>query len=82
MILVLQLHEISINDRNLCLISANVAATAATQSVERPILPTSDQRARSFSDTKATLKHQQNVLKLQQVFFDFQLKVIKNRKFI
>ena len=44
-------------------------ATAATQSVERPILPTVDQKAkgRSISDTKATLKHQQNVLKLQQV---------------
>ena len=50
-------------------ILANVVATAATQSVERPILPTIDQKAkgRSISDTKATLKHQQNVLKLQQV---------------
>ena len=50
-------------------ILVNVVATAATQSVERPILPTVDQKAkgRSISDTKATLKHQQNVLKLQQV---------------
>ena len=48
-------------------IPATVAATAATQSVETPNSASSDQKARSISDTKATLKHQQNVLKLQQV---------------
>ena len=44
-----------------------MAATAATQSVENPNTASGDQKARSISDTKATLKHQQNVLKLQQV---------------
>jgi hypothetical protein len=44
-----------------------VAATAATQSVENPNTASGDQKARSISDTKATLKHQQNVLKLQQL---------------
>ena len=46
-------------------ISGNLAATAATLNVDKQSIK--NHEPRSVSGTQATLKHQQNVIKLQQV---------------